>query len=111
MRAGKLRNRLTLQANTPTQDTFGGSISSWARTATVWASIDDVGLLFGTERVSAAQVIAEGDHYIVMRHRANVTTKQRFLWGSRIFEIVSIANPQAIDVELHLRCREMNPTP
>jgi len=40
MKAGALRDRITLQAKSVTRDAFGGEVVSWTTVSTVWAELN-----------------------------------------------------------------------
>lgn len=68
MEGGKLDRWITLQRNTPTQDTGSGeNVDSWATLATLRAAKRDVS---DTERVASAEVQAE------------ITTRFQIRWSS-----------------------------
>jgi len=104
MQAGKLRHRIELQSNTPTQDSYGEPIASWATDDTVWASIEP---LSGRELLRAQEVQAEVTTRIRIRYSAYAIPQARVKWGTRYFEIVSIINDRSIDREQELLCVEV----
>ncbi len=95
MRAGELDRRITIQRSTPTQDSTGDPVKSWATLATVWARFEPVGtreaFQEGQERVAWA------DGKFVMRWRSDVTptTKDQVIdtRTSRTFEILGVTEP------------------
>jgi SPP1 family predicted phage head-tail adaptor len=104
MRAGRLNKKVTIQQVTETQDGKGGIIPAWATFAPAWAAIEP---LAGKEYLSSKQVNAETSVKIRIRYLANITSKMRVKYGTRIYEIVS----PPIDVregnrEIHLMCKE-----
>src|SRR5918992_2353622 len=103
MRAGTLKDRVTLQQNTPTQDAGGAPVDSWADVATVWAAIEP---LTGREFFDAARVVADVTHRLRIRYRADVTEKMRAIQGSRTFDISAVLEVGRRR-ELHLMAREI----
>lgn len=89
IRAGKLRNKIVIQQNTPSTDSFGERDASWSTFATVWA---DIKPLTSREYWDAVQVNAESTLKFVIRYLSGVTPKMRISWDSRIFNIESIIN-------------------
>tara|TARA_R100001530_G_scaffold128671_1_gene98520 strand:- start:338 stop:982 length:645 start_codon:yes stop_codon:yes gene_type:complete len=69
MRAGALRNRVTIQALGSTYDDYGDLSNSWTTGDTVWASIFPVG---GTEVDIAKEMVGVVTHVVKMRYRSNV---------------------------------------
>ena len=65
MRAGRLRHRLKLQQDVPSQDSLGGSIPNWVTTATVWGGVE---ALSGSENFTADQVNSSLQVRIILRY-------------------------------------------
>jgi len=108
MKAGKLRHRIELQSNAPTQDSYGEPIASWTTDDTVWASIEP---LSGRELLRAQEVHAEVTTRIRVRYpgalgASTLTADDRIKHGARIFEIAAVINPDERDRELELLCVE-----
>ena len=89
--AGKLRHRLAIQSHTEARDSFGGSTKTWATQKTVWGSVRPMS---GKELVNAQQVDSRVTHRIVIRFYSGLDTTYRFLFGTRVFNIVSVLNIQ-----------------
>ena len=98
MRAGLLRNRVTIQTRSETTDDFGEIDFSWSNSATVWASVEP---LSGREQAGATVT-----HKITMRYKSGVNPKDRISFDSRTFEIESVRNYRERDISLELMCRE-----
>lgn len=107
LRAGKLRHRVSIERLTETVDDYGAvdrSSANWASIGTVWAAIEP---LRGVERLEASQLKESVDTQITMRPQSfSVNASDRVAFGSRIFDIVSVINPQEIGEQLILLCRE-----
>jgi SPP1 family predicted phage head-tail adaptor len=84
---GALNRPLVLEAPDETADGAGGVIRSYEAVATLWASVEPVA---ARGDVVAAQPGATVTHRIVIRHRADVTTRHRLRDGARVFRIVAI---------------------
>jgi SPP1 family predicted phage head-tail adaptor len=104
MGAGALRHRITIERVTETQDSFGGTVTTWPILATMWASVEP---LSGREQLLAQQVQAEVTHRVRVRYVAGVTAKMRITFGDRHFEILSVINPEERNRELELMCKEL----
>lgn len=89
MRAGNLRNRVVIQANTPSDNAFGEPVRSWATLATVWAEVETMNgaeaLASGAERTTSPVVFT-------FRHRSDVTTDHRITWDGGEYDIESLEN-------------------
>jgi SPP1 family predicted phage head-tail adaptor len=103
MRAGLLRNRVTIQTRSESTDDFGEIDFSWSNSATVWATIEP---LSGKELMNAQQAGASVSHKISMRYKSGVNPKDRISYDSRTFEIESVRNFRERDISLELMCRE-----
>lgn len=106
MRGGKLKNTVAIQANTPTQESDGSEVASWATAWTVRAAVYP---LTARELMAAEQPIGEATHKIVIRYTPTVsaiTAAHRILWGTRIFEITGIIRPEETRMYYELMCVE-----
>jgi len=105
MRAGKLRHKITIQycPEPQSQDSYGAVIKNWSDYATVWASIEPAR---GREFWESQQINAEVTAKITIRYLAGITPKMRVKYGSRIFEIISVINPEERNRELQLMVKE-----
>ena len=84
---GRLDRRITIQQNTPTRDSVGQSIDSWADLATVWAEVVPVS---GSESFQAKQVGAEAVAKFRIRYRSDVLRKMRVVYDSDNYDIADI---------------------
>ena len=87
MKAGKLNKRVNIQSVTETRDDPGGVVETWSTDITVWASIES---MTGKEFFAAQELQSEITHKINMRYLTGMKTKKRILYGSRIFNILSV---------------------
>lgn len=101
MPIGALRQRVTLQQVVRTADGGGGVAETWNIIAELWAAVRPVS---GDERIAADGLSGQLTHEVWVRHRTGVTPAMRFLFGSRILDILAV-----VDVEgrrLKCLCRE-----
>lgn len=107
MNAGRLRHQVTIQQQTQTATAYGGYSETWTDVATVWAHIKP---LYGRERWHGDQVESDVTHQITIRYRSDVTVspQMRVLYGSRVFKIISVINPEERNELLVLECVEEN---
>ena len=104
MQAGWLRHRITVQKRTATRSASGAVVESWSTHVTAWASVEP---LRGQEYLAAKAQDAAVDIRIRMRYQAGITQTMRVLYGSRVFEIVSVIHILEKKRELQLMCREV----
>lgn len=105
VRAGKLRNRVTLQSPVETQNDYGEAIVTWQDERTVYASIEP---LQGREYLEARLQTQEISHRVRMRYQPDkaLHPSWRIKYGSRVFLIESVANTMERDREWVLMVRE-----
>lgn len=105
MRAGLLRQRITIQTPTATLDAAGQPIRTWATfgTANLPAKAEPVS---GGEVIRGRQVSAETQWMFTVRYLAGVTAQMRVIWGSRTLGIVKAEDPYGEQHELRIECRE-----
>jgi SPP1 family predicted phage head-tail adaptor len=101
--AGKLRRPVTIQKLAGTLDASGQEVQTWQSHGTRMAAIEP---LQGREYFSARQIQSEITTRIRIRYLAGVTAKMRVLFGSRVFDIQEVINPEERNVELQLMCIE-----
>lgn len=94
MRAGDLRERVSIQVNTPAADTFGAAgAESWANIGTVPTVYAALEPLSGREGFAADRLYGEASHRVRMRYRSDFMTvlvpKNRLLYGTRVFDIIA----------------------
>jgi SPP1 family predicted phage head-tail adaptor len=104
MRAGKLRQRVTIQQPTTGQDSYGGETVTWSDLATVWAEV--VPLRSGEV---AGQDMQQGQatHRVRIRYRAGITQHMQLLFDGRVFTIHGQpVNVGQRNIMLDIDCRE-----
>ena len=89
MRAGRMRQRITIQQTTESRTSSGAVTDSWGTYATVWADVIPVS---GKEKFAAQEHHSEVTHRFRIRYNSGVTTKMRISYDSRIFNIRSVIN-------------------
>jgi SPP1 family predicted phage head-tail adaptor len=87
MTPGELNRRLVLEAPVESADGVGGVTRSYPATMTLWASVEPVS---ARGAVVADAPGATVTHRIVIRRRAAVTTRHRFIDGSVVYRIVTL---------------------
>jgi SPP1 family predicted phage head-tail adaptor len=92
---GKLRFRVQIQQNTPTKDPTGQDLENWSMIACRWASIEPAS---GSHFTATEQIRNDMTHVIAMRYFAGLTPRNRLLYCSRIFNILSVINEWEMDV-------------
>jgi SPP1 family predicted phage head-tail adaptor len=75
--AGKLDQRITLQAPSASVDSLGQRVETWGAVVAVWANVEP---LRGREFVAAGAINSEAQVKVRMRYRAGVTPAMRVLW-------------------------------
>ena len=102
MRAGELRNQVTLQQQTKTRNAIGGEVITWATVATVWAD-----KLHQTSRefFAAQKINAEITDLFKIRYREKVDAKMRLIFRGRIYDIIGADDPDGRRRELWLMCK------
>lgn len=105
MRAGELREVITIQQQGTTTDEMGGnSQSNWTTFTTSYAKVTPVS---GYEKFNYNQVYEKVEYKIALRHINGLTTKMRVLWRSKQYDITYIQNENGRYRELILYCSEV----
>jgi SPP1 family predicted phage head-tail adaptor len=100
---GELNRRLVLEAPSETADGEGGVTRLYDVVTTLWAQVTPVS---ARADVAADSLGAALRTAIVIRKRSDVSTRHRFLDGTRIYRILSVAESAdrrflEIDAEEH----------
>lgn len=103
MRAGKLRNRITIEQKTETIDALGDAVNTWATVKTVWAEVLNQS---GREFISAREQNSELTHLITIRYLSGVNSKMRVNHGGNYYNILSVIDPNSRKSDLRLFCSE-----
>lgn len=103
--AGALRERVSLQSATVTNNDAGDQAQTWALYAA------DIAARMQPKKQSefmrAMRPTSEGRYSAVIRKRADVATQHRLIWGDRTFTIDGILNLDERGQFLTLDCTEI----
>lgn len=107
MNPGKLRHRVTLQEYVEVVDKYGTPIDQgcWEDVAIVWASVEPIQ---GREYIQLQNTQSELTTRIRIRYRSGVKPAMQVLYGTRVFDIQSVIDPEERHIELQLLCKEVN---
>ena len=103
MRAGELKQRVSIQTQSTTLDGYGEPANTWTTDSTVWASVFP---LSGNEQQVAEGTTGIISHRVLMRYNTDASPEKRLLYGAKILGIESVINTNEADVQLELLCRE-----
>lgn len=87
MRAGRLRNRITIQQKVSGKDDFGQDIDQWVDVCTVRAEIRDIS---GKEYQSSQAEQSQTDCKILIRHRNDIKTDMRVFSNGIYYDIKAV---------------------
>lgn len=87
MRAGALRNRVTIQRRVETQDAAGQPLDDWINVATVWADVRNPTGLGAVRADAQAQVVKTS---IRVRWRTDIEPGMRAVFGTSVYEIGAV---------------------
>lgn len=107
MRAGLLRQRLALLRVSAVKDGQGGETRTWTTKTTVWGQLVPVNAL---ERLIVQQQTGEVTHDWQVRYSsavADLSVKDRWSWGGRVFEILTVLNEEARNRMLYGTAKEV----
>lgn len=108
MRAGRLRNKITIQTIVNEVDDFGQPLlngSGYTDYKTVWASVIPVS---GKESFLSNTDFSKTTHKIKIRYIPNIKASMRILWQGRIFNIVNVRNIEEMNREYEILAWEQN---
>ena len=87
---GRFRHELALEAATLLPDDAGGHAEQWSEIATVFARIEPV---MARSRFGADQTIETLTHCITLRHRGDLRSGMRMRRLDRVFDIMTVHDP------------------
>lgn len=102
MRAGQLRQRVTLLARTVVSDGMGSQTESWSAVATLPAMVTASTARYAEGAGQDTPVVT---HTVKVRARPDLTAENRFAWDGSLLEIVDVS-PNAKGSELTAVCRK-----
>jgi SPP1 family predicted phage head-tail adaptor len=100
---GSLRAELSLQSAMATPDGMGGHVENWTEIATVFGRIEPVS---AARYHGADQTMETVTHRITLRWRDGVAAGMRFAKGERVFDILTVHDPDDSGRYLVCRARE-----
>jgi len=103
MSAGRLRDRVTLQRATTTQDDYGAYTETWTDLATVWGR--NV-VRWGKEADYAHQTEGVQRYEFEIRYYSGLTPKDRLVWEGRAFDIIAVRNLDGLRKYHQVICEE-----
>ncbi len=104
MRAGTLRERVTIVAPTTESDGEWGARDSSTNVATVSASVI---ARSGTEATADQGVSSIVIYDVVMRYRTGISSINRLTWNGKTLEVVTAIDPDGRRRQLNIEAREI----
>jgi SPP1 family predicted phage head-tail adaptor len=102
IRAGDLRERITVQSKSVTRNSIGDEVVTWPDFATVWAQVEP---LRGREFFAAAQMQSSVEVRFRIRYRSDLTVDaHRVLWRGVTYDIRSLIDVDGRRNVLELMC-------
>ena len=102
---GAMRNRITIQQTTQTQDTDGSVIDTWSTFASPYAEIVPIS---GSEDYIAQGITASVVYRVTCRYISGVVPKMRISYGDRVLLIYSVRNIDEKNKYLVMSCGELD---
>ena len=106
MRAGQLRHTVSIQEQTDTSDGMGGFTTSWADILGMDAVKAAIWPLSAKESLDSLKLELQVTHKIRIRYRSGITAKNRILFGTRTFNIISLINNDERNISLDILATE-----
>jgi len=107
MRAGLLKQKIDIESNATTVDSFGDVVDGWTAYASdVPATVTP---LRGVEQDGQGQVNTKMTHKVTIRYSSSVSAvspKHRIKYGSKYFDILSVINVREGKRMIEIECVE-----
>lgn len=107
MRAGQLKRRIEVQAESTSQDTMGGPVTTWSTLYSCWAKIATLRV---QERYGAGNFDPQVTHRVTIRYPGpdpGIVAGMRVSYKTRAFKIQTVDNAFEDDRVLYLMCLEI----
>ncbi len=105
LRAGQLRHQVMIQKlGARVDDNAGGGSIPWEDVKEVWASIEP---LTGRELFLVGQFNPSLTHRVRIRYIDGVHPSWRIVYGTRVFDIKSVADIEERHREIEMMCEEL----
>lgn len=91
MRAGMLRERVTIQVASRSAGAAGGRVTTWADVRDVWARVQQDG---GADREDQGQQRESKTYTVTIRRRNLSATENRLVWGGKTLAITGVADDE-----------------
>lgn len=101
---GRFRTELVLESVTDASDGMGGEVENWSAVATVFAHIEPVS---AKSVYGAGQTLETVTHLITLRQGGDVKSGMRFTAGTRIFDILTVHDPDETGRYFQCEAREI----
>jgi len=102
--ASSANKRLTVQADTPVSDGEGGFTHSWSTIGTYWAELSP---MRAEQKFKYKSVQVEATHYVKFRGEIDINENHRILYGTRIFEILTVEDIRERGFKKFVVCNEV----
>ena len=102
MKAGRLRNRITIQQKVNGKDALGQTVDQWVDVCKVRAEIRDMS---GREYQSSQAEQSQTDCKILIRHRNDITPDMRVLCNGIYYDITAVLE-DVKKTRLELPCKK-----
>ena len=102
MKSERMKNKITIQSKTITQDEELNPIETWIDLATVWVEVLSQN---SREYYRLATINSEIENAFKIRYVDGITPHMRALFKSKAFEIIGVENVEERNTELIMICK------
>lgn len=101
MNAGDLDRRVTIQAQTASEDALGQPLDVWTNVGSAWAHIK---FLSGSQAIKAEKSTSIAQASIRVRYREDVAPGMRAIEGSKTYKVLAVLPDESGRVFTDLVC-------
>jgi SPP1 family predicted phage head-tail adaptor len=87
---GRFRTELVLEEVSDASDGMGGEVEIWSAVATVFAEMEPVS---AKSAFGADQTLETVTHLVTLRQEQDIRSGMRFAKGARVFDILTVYDP------------------
>ena len=101
--ASEMKHWISIQAKTSVPDGEGGHTDTWATSASCWAAVSPIQ---ARQQFEYKSVNVDASHLIKVRGNVTIAEANQILFGSRIFEVLTVEDIQERGIVKVVTCKE-----
>ena len=101
--SSEAKHRVVIQTKSSVSDGEGGFTETYTGTATTWAAISPIR---ANQQMEYRSIGVDATHLIKLRGNVSINEADRVVFGSRVFEVLTVENIQERGILKVITCKE-----